>query len=178
MGWHDEAPLVPPYQFRRLNKAMALLSHRAIACLTLGDGVPRSRSSDVAVRMSNSLHFLARRRRSSVTVAPEIDNGDGPAESPSRLMFVVTRPRIADSLPRFAHDSPWNFERDSCFFLRIARFVVRCHRVYRTLCAARVARWDGCRHQADPGVQGSGRDEGRVVCGRAEAGVAGGDRTR
>ena len=49
---------------------------RAIALLKLGDRVPRSRSFDVAVRMRNSLHFHARPRRSSVTVAPEIEKCD------------------------------------------------------------------------------------------------------
>ena len=52
---------------------------RTNVILILGDGVPRSRSFNVAVRMRNSLHFVAQPRRSSVTVAPEIKKGDGHA---------------------------------------------------------------------------------------------------
>ena len=50
---------------------------RAIALLNLGDGVPRSRSFDVAVSLGNCHHMLARPRRSSVTVAPQFEIGAG-----------------------------------------------------------------------------------------------------
>ena len=51
---------------------------RAIALLNPGNWVPRSRSFDVAVRWRIRLHGLARPRRSSVTVAPQFEQGDGP----------------------------------------------------------------------------------------------------
>ena len=51
--------------------------HRLFESGRVGATVAELRSD---VRMRNSLHFHTRPRRSSVTVAPEIDKGDGPAK--------------------------------------------------------------------------------------------------
>jgi len=62
----------------------------AIACLNLGGGVPRSRSFDVAVRGSEGCFSFSRPRRSSVTVAPQIQKDDGPGlRFPSQQALVL-----------------------------------------------------------------------------------------